>query len=848
VRIKERFELLASADGSEEARLAIIAKMARDPVFFVNVALWTFDPRIKDPHRRYIPFLLFPKQEEYVRWLKARIDADQDGLTEKSRDTGATWCVLAVLLHGWLFERGFTALVGSKIVDLVDKQGDPTTLFWKFLFMVDNLPWWLKPPGWKNDKPWRTYLKIENPLTKAVITGASSGVDFGRSGRFKVVFPDEFAAWEYASSAWTSSGETTNCRLPVSTPRGMNFFGQLANPRNRSAAMDKFRIHWKDDPRHARTEIDERTQRPFYPYERKARKRYDYDPTMMAQELEIDYKRSAKGRCYPTIDRVDRGVFRRDPKSLLYVSWDFGRTDATAIGWCQWVRRLARYQMIDYVEFAGQGIEFYVPFVTGNIPTGVDWEYSEDQIAVIQRHRGWQVEAHFGDPAGKQRNPVTNTSVIETLELSGIYVQVNEKSKSFEARITNGRKLLRKLDVDEERCALWLDAMENAKFLQSREGARQPRKMEPEHDWTCMAPETKIRTLRGWTAIKDLEGDEPFWVWGYSETERRLVPAQATRCWKSGADAELVEVRLDDGHSIKSTPEHQFMRRSGEWVEARSLQPGDSLMPFYEFGSRGYNRIRLNDGSVADEHVFVYTRLNGMPNQGCHVHHIDGDKYNNDPSNLELQTIADHCRITLRRHNQDKAKMSSASQKGYRSASKVTKPCQMCGNEYLGSFKSLYCSKECRAAVARINQTVARGTVLIVKNCKICGAEFVGPVRRKTCSDVCQVENKRLITQQYNERQSALLNHKVLSVSPAGRSDVYDISVPALGNFVAEGVVVHNSHGRSMFEYLAVNDPHSYDLVVDDESISEEERAIRAEAEDEGDGDPMFGDRGLAGY
>lgn len=484
MRIRERVALLLAAEKSAEAREAIVAKMARDPAFFINVACWTFDPRIGDPHRRYMPFLLFPKQEEYVAWLKGRIDSGNDGLTEKSRDTGATWSVLAVLLHGWLFELGFTALVGSRVVDDVDKSGDPKTLFWKFCFLVDTLPWWLKPAGWTGEKPWRTYLKVENPVTKSVISGASSSSDFGRSGRFKAVFLDEFASWEYAASAWTSVGETTECRLPVSTPKGMNFHGRLANPRRGEDAVDKFRIHWTDDARHARTEVDARTGKTFYPYERKAAKRYAYDPTMMAQELEIDYHRSATGRCYPQIDRVVRGTYRYDPKSLTYVAWDFGLTDATAIGWYQWNRQMGRYRMIDYLESSGHGIEWYVPFMTGNVPNGVDESYSEDQISIIVRHQGWRIEAHFGDPAGKQRNPVTNSSVIETLEMHEIYVRVNELARSFEARITAGRKLLKKLDVDAERCALWLDAMENAQFSQAREGAKQPRKMEPEHNWS----------------------------------------------------------------------------------------------------------------------------------------------------------------------------------------------------------------------------------------------------------------------------------------------------------------------------------------------------------------------------
>ncbi len=479
--IRQRYEFLAAATMPdrptpeqaatvEAARKVLVAKAARDVGFFINVFCWTFDPRLKDPARRYIPFLLFPKQEEYVAWVKDHIDRGEDGLTEKSRDTGATWCVLAVILHGWLFEMGFTALLGSKIVDFVDKAGDPTTLFWKFLFMVNSLPDWMQPAGWKADKPWRTYLKIENPQNRSVITGMASGEDFGRSGRFKVVFPDEFAAWEYAASAWTASGETTQCRLPVSTPRGMNFFGHLANPRSASEGIDKFRIHWKDDPRHARTEVGP-DGREFYPYEVKARRRYDYDISMMAQELEIDYNRSVSGRVYPQSDYAGLGTYRYAPLLKTYGAIDVGR-DTTALGWFQWNAKRGRYEMLDYYENKGHVMDFYVPFLTGDIPVGHPWTYQAWELKVIERHKGWLLEAVYGDPSGDYRGMATETTPYGILARHGIHVHTNKGARLFRTRHHAARKLLLKLDVDAERCDRWLTAMRNYAFPKRPEGSQ----------------------------------------------------------------------------------------------------------------------------------------------------------------------------------------------------------------------------------------------------------------------------------------------------------------------------------------------------------------------------------------
>ena len=82
-------------------------------VFFVRRFLKTFDPRPEAyPHDvDFDPYLF---QEEFIEDLYHAITIGNDLFIEKSRDMGASWCVLAVFFWCWLFEPGFQALVGSR--------------------------------------------------------------------------------------------------------------------------------------------------------------------------------------------------------------------------------------------------------------------------------------------------------------------------------------------------------------------------------------------------------------------------------------------------------------------------------------------------------------------------------------------------------------------------------------------------------------------------------------------------------------------------------------------------------------------------------------------------------------
>jgi hypothetical protein len=244
-----RYKLLTKADSDIDLQKLLKAYCKHNLIFFINVFVYTYDPRKTFYTIVDLPFILFEAQEKFALDIRQAIDDQTDLALEKSRDEGATWIVLAVLLHLWLFEEGGSSLIGSITEDLVHKSGDMSTLFPKLEYMVDNLPKWLKPKEY-DSKQHSNYMRLKNPELNNIITGAT-GDHFGRSGRVRATFMDELPAWANGrdDKAWTSSQQTTKSRIAIGTPLGQYglYYNLVTNTGN--AAIRKARIHWTDDPR-----------------------------------------------------------------------------------------------------------------------------------------------------------------------------------------------------------------------------------------------------------------------------------------------------------------------------------------------------------------------------------------------------------------------------------------------------------------------------------------------------------------------------------------------------------------------------------------------------------------------
>ncbi|WP_422366400.1 hypothetical protein [Pelagibius sp.] len=262
------------------------AKCAADILHWFDNWVHTYDPRlVGKPGGAYVPFKLWPRQREFVLWLIERIQAEEEGLAEKSRDVGATYLTGGVALHQWQFNPGFKATFGSRKVDYVDKKDNPDSIFAKIRIMARRQPAELMPEGfsWAQHD---NYMRLVNPETGSVISG-EGGDDMGRGGRSSLYVVDEAAFVPNAEAVEKALSGNTDCVIWVSSVNGMgNLFARKRHSILKPHQV--FRLHWRDDPR----KTEEWAQ---------AKKGSFADPTTWPSEYEIDYSASVEGICIPAL-------------------------------------------------------------------------------------------------------------------------------------------------------------------------------------------------------------------------------------------------------------------------------------------------------------------------------------------------------------------------------------------------------------------------------------------------------------------------------------------------------------------------------------------------------------------
>lgn len=280
--LRERAERLAKIRKDPKLLAACKIHYKENPWDLINDWGMTFEPRnIEKNLPAIIPFILFPRQIEFVKWMHSQWQKGDRGLSDKSRDSGATWLAGAYTAVMWLFYPGYTAGFGSRKEALVDKKGDPKCIFEKIRFFIDYLPKEFKPEGY-DEKQHATFMKITNPENGATITG-EAGYDIGRGGRCSLYVVDESAFLERQDTTDAALSQTTNCQIDISTPNGN---GNLFYKKRHGGNIDVFTFNWRDDPRKDQAWYDKQVK--------------EQDEVTVAQEIDIDYNASVENIFIPS--------------------------------------------------------------------------------------------------------------------------------------------------------------------------------------------------------------------------------------------------------------------------------------------------------------------------------------------------------------------------------------------------------------------------------------------------------------------------------------------------------------------------------------------------------------------
>lgn len=183
----------------------------------------------------------------------------------------------------------------------------------------------------------------------------------------------------------------------------------------------------------------------------------------------------------------------------------------------------------------------------------------------------------------------------------------------------------------------------------------------------CIALDTKIPLLDGRTLtlqeiIDEYDVGKQLWVYSCNTTTGEIVPGMINWAGVTRKNAQVVKLTFDNGGSCIVTPDHKFPVQGREGlIEARNLSIGDSMIPlefreakpakrsknYTQFFDNKTKKWKFTHRMVAEyfrEHDIVKEitfneKYNDKKNT---VHHIDFNRYNNNPENLSWVGYKDH--------------------------------------------------------------------------------------------------------------------------------------------------------------------------------------------------------------
>jgi hypothetical protein len=320
----------------------------------------------------------------------------------------------------------------------------------------------------------------------------------------------------------------------------------------------------------------------------------------------------------------------------------------------------------------------------------------------------------------------------------------------------------------------------------------------------CVTGDTLVRTLDGPVRIDSLAQryapGERFGVIAYDIVRREFVAAQAHSPRLTKRDT-VCEVVFDTGDVLRCTLDHKILTRDGRWVKAAELRVGDSVMPLNSrVNASGYMRIMHPEKPANERWEYLYrvvarTKFGQYDTAEYSVHHKDENKLNDSWENIELLTPTEHYRLHQPSWTDTSANLKWTDERREKHAERLR------GNAHRKGKTLTFEQKEALAAKWKFKQR-SNIVELPVMLQAVRSSTSLAEAARKlglNWSTLC----RRLSRNGHDYRREIGkngTNHKVVAVRVLGEQDVYDLTTDKYHNFVANGIVVHNS---SALDYYA---------------------------------------------
>lgn len=310
---------------------------------------------------------------------------------------------------------------------------------------------------------------------------------------------------------------------------------------------------------------------------------------------------------------------------------------------------------------------------------------------------------------------------------------------------------------------------------------------------TCLAPYQKVYTASGPIAVKELaDKGEDFCVISWHPPENRYK-VKTARAWQSGHKT-VVKVVTDKGEFHLSADHPVLLNGDVGYVRAGDLKAGQSLKACTIYDRLGYVRVNLRNGKKGKRmlHRMVAEDILGQSTRGFSVHHIDGNKQNNVPSNLQVITQAEHSAIHAAKdvasgvHPFQLQRFPKAGAMNGMHSTSAFWADEMKAYAYRARKREELLERG-NAAVIQVRSTAQRMLNMMFKVKNLGGdmstlesyltsrEQLVGKIadKRKTRASI----KKFFGTYENAIAEMAAVNHQVVRVETVGDMDVYDVEV-----------------------------------------------------------------------